>query len=129
VDSCNLASMETLMPVGVYDADKVIGAVVLDLSGAGEEYEPIGMEKEGLPEGLLILRDDEGIISRPMFKDSKKTMITEGTRNIYILTVRYLPILDEEAKKALEVAADLVTTSSQGSAGDIQKFEEIYYSK
>ena len=41
VDSCNLASMETLMPVGVYDADKVIGAVILDLSTAGEEYEPI----------------------------------------------------------------------------------------
>ncbi len=124
VDSCNLASLETLMPIGVFDADKVIGAVVLDLSFKGEEYEPIGMEKEVLADGLLILRDNEGVISRPMHKDSKKTMITEDTGNAYIITVQYPPISDEEAKKALEVAVDLVTTSSQGNAGDIQKFEE-----
>jgi DNA/RNA-binding domain of Phe-tRNA-synthetase-like protein len=49
-------------------------------------------------------------------------MITEDTKNVYIITVQYSPILDEEARKALEVAVDLVTTSSQGSAGDIQKF-------
>jgi DNA/RNA-binding domain of Phe-tRNA-synthetase-like protein len=122
VDSCNLASLQTLMPIGVFDSDKVMGSLVLDLSEPGEEYEPIGMEKEVLAEGLLILRDDEGVIFRPMYKDSKKTMITEGTKSVYILTVQYLPILDVEAKKALEVAVDLVTTSSLGSAGAIGKF-------
>jgi len=122
VDSCNLASLQTLMQIGVFDADKAIGAIVLDLSEAGEEYEAIGMEKEVLTEGLVILRDDEGVVSRPMFKDSKKTMITEETKNVAIITVQYSPISDEEAAKALEVAIDLVTTSSQGSAGTIQKF-------
>jgi DNA/RNA-binding domain of Phe-tRNA-synthetase-like protein len=124
VDSCNLASLQTLMQIGVFDADKVTGAIVLDLSEAGEEYAAIGMEKEVLTEGFVILRDDDGVISRPMFKDSKKTMITEDTKNVYIITVQYSPILDEEARKALEVAIDLVTTSSQGSAGIIQKFAD-----
>jgi DNA/RNA-binding domain of Phe-tRNA-synthetase-like protein len=122
VDSCNLASLHTLMQIGIFDADKVIGAIVLDLSEAGETYEAIGMEKEVLAEGFVILRDDEGVISRPMFKDSKKTMITESTKNVYIITVQYSPIIEEEARQALEVAVDLVTTSSQGSAGAIRKF-------
>ncbi len=122
VDSCNLASLQTLMQIGIFDADKVIGAIVLDLSESGEAYEAIGMEKEVLAEGLLVLRDDEGVISRPMFKDSKKTMITERTKDVYIITVQYSPILDEEARQALEVAVDLVTTSSRGSAGAIRKF-------
>ena len=125
VDACNLASLQTLMQIGVFDADKVIGTIVLDLSEAGEEYQAIGMEKEVLAEGLVVLRDDEGVISRPMFKDSKKTMITEKTKNIYILTVQYSPISDEQASKALEVAVDLVTTSSQGRAGDILKFSGV----
>ena len=124
VDSCNLASLQTLMPIGIYDADRIIGELMLDLSDAGEEYEPIGIDKEVLIEGLLILRDDEGVISRPMYKDSKKTMITEETKNAYIITVQYFPISDDEPKKALEIAADLVTISSQGSAGEILKFEE-----
>jgi DNA/RNA-binding domain of Phe-tRNA-synthetase-like protein len=124
VDACNLASLRTLLPIGVFDADQVIGDVVLDLSSEGEGYEPIGTEKEVLADGLLILRDDEGVISRPMHKDSKNTMITEGTTNAYIITVQYPPISDEEAMKALEVAVDLVTTSSQGNAGDVKKFEK-----
>jgi len=45
VDSCNLASLQTLMPIGIFDADKTIGGFILDLSDAGEEYEPIGMDK------------------------------------------------------------------------------------
>ena len=122
VDSCNLASLQTLMQIGVFDADKAMGAVVLDLSQAGEEYEAIGMEKEVLSEGLVILRDDGGVISRPMFKDSKKTMLTAETQNVYIITVQYSPISDEEAAKALEIAIDLVTTSSQGKAGAVRKF-------
>jgi DNA/RNA-binding domain of Phe-tRNA-synthetase-like protein len=122
VDSCNLAALQTLMQIGVFDADKVSGPIVLDLSQAGEAYEAIGMEKEVLTDGLVVLRDDEGVISRPMFKDSKKTMITESTDNVYIITVQYPPISDGEAQKALAVAVDLVTTSSQGSAGAIRKF-------
>ena len=122
VDACNLASLQTLMQIGVFDADKAIGSIVLDLSEAGEEYDAIGMEKEVLTQGLVVLRDDDGVISRPMFKDSKKTMITAETQNVYIITVQYAPISDEEAIKALETAVDLVTTSSQGSAGAVQKF-------
>ena len=122
VDACNLASLQTLMQIGVFDADKAIGSIVLDLSEAGEEYEAIGMEKEVLSQGLVVLRDDDGVISRPMFKDSKKTMITGETQNVYIITVQYAPISDEKAITALETAVDLVTTSSQGSAGAVQKF-------
>ncbi|MBW2408775.1 MAG: hypothetical protein JRF72_03180 [Deltaproteobacteria bacterium] len=122
VDACNLASLQTLMQIGVFDADKAIGSIVLDLSEAGEEYEAIGMEKEVLSQGLVVLRDDDSVISRPMFKDSKKTMITGETQNVYIITVQYAPISDEKAITALETAVDLVTTSSQGSAGAVQKF-------
>jgi DNA/RNA-binding domain of Phe-tRNA-synthetase-like protein len=125
VDSCNLASLQTLMPIGIFDADKTIRDLMLDLSDAGEEYEPIGIDKEVLAEGLLVLRDDEGVISRPMYKDSKKTVITEETKNAYIITVQYFPISDDEPKRALEIAVDLVTTSSQGGAGEILKFEEV----
>jgi DNA/RNA-binding domain of Phe-tRNA-synthetase-like protein len=124
VDSCNLASLQTLIPIGVFNADRVIGAIVLDLSSEGEDYVPIGMEEEALADGLLILRDNEGVISRPMHKDSKKTMITEDTENAFIIAVQYPPISDEEAKTALEVAVELVTTSSQGNAGDILKFKK-----
>jgi DNA/RNA-binding domain of Phe-tRNA-synthetase-like protein len=125
VDSCNLASIQTLLPIGIYDADKIVGELMLDLSKEGEAYEPIGIDREVLTDGLLILRDNESVISRPMYKDSKKTMITEETKNACIVTIQYFPISDAEPKKALEIAVDLVTTSSQGKAGEILKFEEV----
>ena len=109
VDSCNLASLQTLMQIDVFDAGKVTGTVVLDLSEAGEAYEAIGMEKEVLTEGLVILRDDEGVISRPMFKDSKKTMITDSTQDVYIITVQYPPIKDEDAGGSCRFSDDFLT--------------------
>jgi DNA/RNA-binding domain of Phe-tRNA-synthetase-like protein len=61
------------------------------------------------------------VTKKLLYKDSQKTMVTEATKNVYILTVQYFPILEEDAKTALEAAVDLVTTSSQGSAEAIRK--------
>ena len=87
----------------------------------GEEYLPIGKEKEVLSEGILVMADNEGIISRPLYKDSQKTMITEETKNIYVFTAKYPPITEEHVKESLDIAKEIVTTSSCGeniSSGD-----------
>lgn len=124
VDSCNLASLETLMPIGVFDADQIKGDIILRLSKEGEKYEPIGKETETLDEGILVLADDDGIIARPLFKDSKRTMITEDTRNILVFTAVNAPIEEKDVLEALEIAAQIITTSSGGEKrGDIIKFE------
>lgn len=78
VDACNLCSLEFLLPIGLYDADRIVGAIVARLGAAGEAYESLGKGRYSV-EGRLALFDGEGPFGSPT-NDSRRTAITEGTR-------------------------------------------------
>lgn len=80
VDSCNLASLEFLLPVGMYDLDLVAGDVVLRTGTAGEQYPGIRKGDVHL-EGRLGLFDSRGPFGSPT-SDSARTCTSEATRNI-----------------------------------------------
>ena len=77
VDSCNLASLEFLLPVGMYDLAKVVGDVVLRTGSAGEQYGGIRKGEVHLA-GRLGLFDDQGPFGSPT-SDSARTRTSEET--------------------------------------------------
>ncbi len=123
VDSCNLASIGTLMPIGAFDADQIHGDLLLRFSTEGEKYIPIGMEELTLKDGIIVLADDDGVIARPIYKDSIRTMITLETKSVYIFTAQYPPISDEDVIAALKLASEIVVASSKGIVGEVFKFK------
>lgn len=128
VDSCNLASLACQMPVGVFDIDQIEGNLILRLSKEGDTYEPIGRDEESLSDSVVVLADDKGIIARPMYKDSKRTMISHSTKNILIITVKYPSITDQDIKEVLDLATEIVIKSSQGVVGERILFEKQFSS-
>jgi DNA/RNA-binding domain of Phe-tRNA-synthetase-like protein len=77
VDTCNLCSLEFLLPIGLYDRDRIRGAVTARLGLAGETYESLGKGAYAV-EGRLALVDEEGPFGSPT-NDSRRTAITEAT--------------------------------------------------
>jgi DNA/RNA-binding domain of Phe-tRNA-synthetase-like protein len=77
VDTCNLCSLEFLLPIGLYDRDHVQGAVTVRLGRGGEAYESLGKGVYAV-EGRLALFDEEGPFGSPT-NDSRRTAITEAT--------------------------------------------------
>jgi len=77
VDSCNLASLTFLLPVGMYDLAQIRGDVILRLGSASDEYAGI---RKGLVHlaGRLGLFDAEGPFGSPT-SDSARTCTHEGT--------------------------------------------------
>jgi DNA/RNA-binding domain of Phe-tRNA-synthetase-like protein len=83
VDTANVLSAEQLVPIGVFDLDRVQGAVELTLSTPGESFVPIG--KDGpvaLADGTPVLRDALGAFSAIGARDSARTMIAAGTTSV-----------------------------------------------
>ena len=78
VDACNLASLEFLLPIGLYDLEKIVGDVRLRLGGPGEEYPGIRKGPVHL-DGRLGLFDAAGPFGSPT-SDSERTCIDAGTR-------------------------------------------------
>jgi DNA/RNA-binding domain of Phe-tRNA-synthetase-like protein len=88
VDIINWSSLETQLPYGVYDVDKIQGDVILRLGGGGEEY--AGIRKDAVHvAGRLTLADDAGPFGNPT-SDSARTMVTTDTTRA--LVVIFCPV-------------------------------------
>lgn len=80
VDSCNLASLTMLLPIGMYDLDLIRGDVTLRTGLAGEEYPGIRKGPVHLA-GRLGLFDAAGPFGSPT-SDSARTCVTARTTAI-----------------------------------------------
>lgn len=104
VDACNLSSVEFGLPVGLYDAQKIIGDVVCRPGWPGESYAGIGKEEIHL-NGKPVLADARGPFGNPS-SDSRRTMIDLTTSQA--LFVIFAPhsydatLLGEQLRKASE---------------------------
>ena len=83
VDIINWCSLESQLPFGLYDADRIQGAVTLRLGRAGEEY--AGIRKDVVHvAGRLTLADDAGPFGNPT-SDSSRTMVTASTTRALVV--------------------------------------------
>ena len=83
VDIINWCSLETQLPFGLYDLDRIRGAVTLRIGRPGEEYEGIRKAAVHL-EGRLALVDDDGPFGNPT-SDSARTMVTTATTRALVV--------------------------------------------
>lgn len=112
VDAVNVAAVETLIPLGAFDAACVCGTVTLDRTLGGELFQPLGAEtRETLPSGTLVLRDDEKVLSRFCYRDSEAQKITPSTKTIMLLGCAVPGISDSSVRAALDRAMALLARS------------------
>lgn len=107
VDAANLASLTLLLPVGLYDADRIAPPVLLRRGAAGEQYEGIRKDAVHL-EGRPVLVDANGPFGNPT-ADSLRTCVTEETRNVWFVLFgpHDYPVvtMEQELQAAREILA------------------------
>jgi len=87
VDIINLVSLESRLPVGLYDTAHVRGDVVFRAGRTGESYKGIGKYDLNL-EGLPLFADDQGPHGSAT-SDSERTMVTSKTEGILAVIVSF----------------------------------------
>jgi len=87
VDVINLVSVESRMPVGLYDLEHVQGEIVFRAGRAGETYKGIGKYDLNL-EGLPLFADALGPHGSAT-SDSERTMVTAATKRIVALIASF----------------------------------------
>ena len=87
VDVINLVSVESRLPVGLYDHGRVVGEIVFRAGRAGETYKGIGKYDLNL-EGLPLFADAAGPHGSAT-SDSERTMVTSETKEILAVIVSF----------------------------------------
>jgi DNA/RNA-binding domain of Phe-tRNA-synthetase-like protein len=109
VDAVNIAAVETMIPLGVFDARRVSGEIVIDLSRGVEPFRPIGAQETTiLAQGLVILRDDEKVLSQFCHRDADAQKITDATDSVWLLGCQVSGIREDEVMDALSRAIALL---------------------
>ncbi len=87
VDVINLVSVESHLPIGLYDLTHVTGEIVFRAGRAGETYKGIGKYDLNL-EGLPIFCDAAGPHGSPT-SDSERTMVTTATKHVLGIIISF----------------------------------------
>ncbi len=115
VDAYNLASALTLIPMGAYDAGKIIGELRIRTS-RGERFTGIG-GKELVTRGEIVLSDSEKILSIYPYRDADATKITSSTKAAVVVLCGVRGIerdyLRQSAHRTLEIISRFVPCSYQ----------------
>ncbi|HVH50021.1 MAG TPA: phenylalanine--tRNA ligase beta subunit-related protein [Candidatus Bathyarchaeia archaeon] len=114
VDVINLVSVETRLPVGLYDLAHVEGPIEFRAGRAGETYKGIGKYDLNL-ESLPLFADVRGPHGSAT-SDSERTMVTEATKQVLAIIVSFggvAPLND-----AMKRLADLLTLYADGRETD-----------
>jgi DNA/RNA-binding domain of Phe-tRNA-synthetase-like protein len=87
VDAINLASVESRLPIGLYDFAHVQGSIVFRAGRAGESYKGIGKYDLNL-EDLPLFADSLGPHGSPT-SDSERTMVTPATSQVLAVLISF----------------------------------------
>jgi DNA/RNA-binding domain of Phe-tRNA-synthetase-like protein len=87
VDVINLVSVESRLPVGLYDLANVSGDIVFRAGRAGETYKGIGKYDLNL-EGMPLFADAQGPHGSTT-SDSERTMVTAATKRVLAVIVSF----------------------------------------
>jgi DNA/RNA-binding domain of Phe-tRNA-synthetase-like protein len=83
----NLVSVESRLPIGLYDLAHVQGNIVFRAGREGETYKGIGKYHLNL-EGLPVFCDAVGPHGSPT-SDSERTMVTPGTKQVIAIIISF----------------------------------------
>ena len=115
VDIINWCSLESQLPFGLYDADRIAGAVTLRLGRAGEAYPGIRKDEVHV-EGRLTLADDVGPFGNPT-SDSARTMTTTATTRALVVVFAPAGIDAPRLERVLAMTRARIDRFCRTSAG------------
>jgi DNA/RNA-binding domain of Phe-tRNA-synthetase-like protein len=87
VDAINLVSVESRLPIGLYDLARVNGNITFRAGRSGETYKGIGKYDLNL-EGLPLFCDATGPHGSPT-SDSERTMVTSETKHVLAVIISF----------------------------------------
>jgi DNA/RNA-binding domain of Phe-tRNA-synthetase-like protein len=99
VDINNICSIESLLPIGSYDHERISGDVTVRIGTEDESYQGIGREIN--ISGKLVGADNEGPFGSPI-ADSDRTKVAEQTRQALVLVYAPPQCNDDHVERTLQ---------------------------
>ena len=120
VDAGNAASAATLVPIGIYDLDRLSPPLTIRLSDGGEEFSPIGGRPTRLPRGYPIMADSRGLVVHLYaHRDSEASAVRESTARALVVGAGVPGVPRELVRRAVELTVELAARAGWDRSGPL----------
>jgi phenylalanyl-tRNA synthetase beta chain len=114
VDITNYVMMEVGMPLHVFDANDFRGDIHMRLSKKGESLVTLDEAKRDLPDGAVVISDDEGIFDLLGVMGGLRSSTKESTKRLYLHSAAVDPVAIRRAIVATGHRTDASTVYEKG---------------
>ncbi len=120
VDSVMIAELKNALLLGVHDADRIEGDIILDVASEGERFVGIGNRSVVTRQNEVVLRDDSGIWACYTQGPDARTVIDPATKNTILLGF-FTPETTRDAMlQGMRDAVELLLRVAKGEAVEIR---------
>lgn len=112
VDVNNYCSIKYLMPLGIYDADKIQGDVTYKIAADGVYTCITGQEKS--TKGKPFLTDQDGVFGNPT-SDARRTAVTLSTKSILSVVYADEEVSDGDLEEVLDFTGEMLARYNGGN--------------
>lgn len=119
VDATNVANLEWGQPTHAFDADTIVGPITIRTSQKGEQAWPLfTTEKVTLPEGTVVIADDEKVLAIAGVIGCEESRTTDGTTRLLLESATFDPVAVRIASRALQLFTDSSARFERGADVD-----------
>lgn len=116
VDATNLANLELGQPTHAFDADTIVGAIRVRDARPGERAWPLfAPEPVALPEGAIVIADDEKILGIAGVIGCEESKTTPATRRLIIESATFDPVRVRKTARAMGLSTDASARFERGA--------------
>ncbi|MEN0066345.1 MAG: phenylalanine--tRNA ligase subunit beta [Myxococcota bacterium] len=116
VDATNIANLEWGQPTHAFDADTIVGPITIRTSRSGEQAWPLFAEaKVTLPEGTVVIADDEKILAIAGVIGCEESRTTDSTTTLLLESATFDPVAVRIASRALQIFTDSSARFERGA--------------
>ena len=106
VDATNYVMFDIGQPMHVFDADKVVGGIIVRNAESGETIKTLSGEDIELLETDLVICDNEGILALAGVKGGTRAEVTTKTKNIIIESANFNPTTTRQTARRVKILTD-----------------------
>lgn len=106
VDSANYCALKMLLPIGLYDLDKISGDILLRTGYEGEHFTGIRKDRVNVA-GRIVLCDAQGPFGNPT-SDSERTSVSLQTTRLLMVLFYPFEYPQASAEGSLTIAAEVM---------------------
>ncbi|WP_163848576.1 phenylalanine--tRNA ligase subunit beta [Pseudooceanicola aestuarii] len=114
VDVTNLFTHDLNRPLHVFDADKIAGPLRIHRAAGGEELLALDEKTYAMPQGALVISDDNGVESIGGIMGGLASGCTEETQNVFVEAAFWDFVSIAHAGRALKVNSDARYRNERG---------------